>query len=296
MKRHAGTRVTKPAGSGPSHCSSRGRPFAKRHDGKHYAAVVIGPIIRARPTARSHATAYLAAMPASRASLVIVPTPIGNLADIGRRASEVLGEVDAVVAEDTRVTGRLLQHLGIDKPLASFHAHNEHRTVEALVRRMQGGERLALVSDAGTPAISDPGFLLVRAAVREGISVECLPGPTAFVPALVVSALPCDRFVFEGFLPVKKGRRTRLLELAAEPRTTVLYESPHRLARTLRELAEACGGDRPASVSRELSKLHEETVRGTLDHLVEHFAQHAPRGECVVVVGGAERTSSTCGG
>ncbi len=225
---------------------------------------------------------------ASAATLTVVPTPIGNLGDITQRAIEVLGEVDLVVAEDTRVTGRLLQHLGLSKSQASFHSHNEHRTVVGLVQRMQRGERIALVSDAGTPAISDPGFLLVRAALQADISVECLPGATAFVPALVVSGLPCDRFVFEGFLPVKKGRRTRLQELAEEARTTVLYESPHRLARTLRELAEVCGGERPASVSRELSKLHEETVRGPLQELVEHFEQHAPRGECVVVVGGKE--------
>jgi 16S rRNA (cytidine1402-2'-O)-methyltransferase len=227
-------------------------------------------------------------MAASHAQLVVVPTPIGNLADLTPRAAEVLAEVDLVVAEDTRVTGRLLQHLGINKPLASFHAFNEHRTVDGLVRRMQNGERLALVSDAGTPAISDPGFLLVRAAVQGGLTVECLPGPTAFVPALVVSGLPCDRFGFEGFLPPKKGRRTRLEELARERRTTVIYESPHRLERTLRELAAVCGPDRPASVSRELSKLHEETRRGTLQLLADHFSQHPPKGECVVVLGGAE--------
>jgi 16S rRNA (cytidine1402-2'-O)-methyltransferase len=223
---------------------------------------------------------------ASRASLVLVPTPIGNLLDITVRAQRVLAEVDAVIAEDTRVSGRLLQHLGIDKPLISFHAHNEHRMVEQLVRRMAGGERFALVSDAGTPAISDPGFLLVREALKEHVSVECLPGPTAFVPALVNSGLPADRFVFEGFLPVKKGRQTRLKELASETRTMIFYESPHRVLRTLQDFAEIFGSERPASVSREISKLHEETVRGTLAELVAHFGKKEARGEFVVVVGG----------
>lgn len=221
------------------------------------------------------------------ASLVLVPTPIGNLDDITLRAQRVLNEVDGVVAEDTRVSGRLLQHLGINKPFIPFHAHNEHRMVEQLVQRMRAGERFALVSDAGTPAISDPGFLLVRAALREGIRVECLPGPTAFVPALVNSGLPCDRFVFEGFLPVKKGRRTRIEELKSEVRTMVFYESPHRVLRTLGDFAEAFGVDRQASVSREISKLHEETVRGPLGELVAHFTIHEPRGEFVLVVQGA---------
>jgi 16S rRNA (cytidine1402-2'-O)-methyltransferase len=225
-------------------------------------------------------------MSATRSALTLVPTPIGNLDDITLRAVQVLREVDAVIAEDTRVTGRLLQHLGIAKPLVSFNNTNEHRMVDRLVDRLRGGERFALVSDAGTPAISDPGFLLVRAAVTAGVAVECLPGPTAFVPALVNSGLPCERFAFEGFLPVKKGRRTRLDELALEPRTVVLYESPHRLVRTLRELVEAFGGDRPASVSRELSKLHEETLRGSLRELHAHFTEHEPRGEFVVVVKG----------
>jgi len=220
--------------------------------------------------------------------LTLVPTPIGNLEDITLRAMRVLRECDAVVAEDTRVSGRLLQHLGISKPLVSFHAHNEHRVVEQLLERMQRGEHLALVSDAGTPAISDPGFLLVRAAVRAGVPVECLPGPTAFVPALVASALPCDRFVFEGFLPVKKGRQTRLTELRMEPRTLVFYESPHRLVRTLTDLCAAFGSERPACVSRELSKLFEEHVRGTLGELLTHFTAKEPKGELVVCVGGAE--------
>lgn len=226
-------------------------------------------------------------MSATRSALTLVPTPIGNLDDITLRAQKVLTEVDGVVAEDTRVTGRLLQHLGVQRPLIPFHAHNEHRMVEQLVGRMNGGERFALVSDAGTPAISDPGFLLVRAAVQAGLAVECLPGATAFVPALVNSALPCDRFVFEGFLPVKKGRRTRLEQLRTEERTIVLYESPHRIVRTLRDLAETFESGRCASVSREISKLHEETVRGTLAELVAHFSRTDPRGEFVVVVGGA---------
>ncbi len=222
----------------------------------------------------------------SRASLVLVPTPIGNLLDITLRAQRVLAEVDAVVAEDTRVTGRLLQHLGIDRPLISFHTHNEHRMVEQLVQRMVRGERFALVSDAGTPAISDPGFLLVREALKENVFVECLPGATAFVPALVNSGLPADRFVFEGFIPVKKGRQTRLKELAAETRTMIFYESPHRVLRTLKDFVEFFGAERPASVSREISKMHEETVRGSLAELVAHFEKKEPRGEFVLVVGG----------
>lgn len=227
---------------------------------------------------------------ASKASLVLVPTPIGNLDDITLRAKKVLAEVDAVIAEDTRVTGRLLQHLGIEKPLISFHINNEHRMVDQLVSRLQQGERFALASDAGTPAISDPGFLLVRAAVKAGVAVECLPGATAFVPALVVSGLPCERFVFEGFLPQKKGRRTRLEALRNEERTMVFYESPHRVLRALQEFAEVFGAERQASASRELSKLHEETVRGTLAELVAHFTAQEPRGEFVVVVAGTERS------
>ena len=226
-------------------------------------------------------------MSATVTSLILVPTPIGNLEDITLRAKRALTEADAVVAEDTRVTGRLLQHLGIAKPLVSFHVNNEHRKVEQLVRRMLGGERLVLASDAGTPAISDPGFLLVRESLRAGLRVECLPGATAFVPALVVSGLPCERFAFEGFLPHKKGRRSRIDALKAEERTMVFYESPHRLLRTLQEFGAAFGPERRASVSRELSKLHEETIRGTLSELIAHFAAHEPRGEFVVVLSGA---------
>ncbi len=220
--------------------------------------------------------------------LWLVPTPIGNLEDISLRAKRILTEADAVIAEDTRTSGRLLQHYGIEQRFIAFHIHNEHKVTEGLVRRMQAGERFALVTDAGTPGISDPGFLLVRAAVQAGIAVETLPGATAFVPALVNSGLPCDRFTFEGFLPVKKGRRTRIAELASERRTMVFYESPHRIARTLQELAEAFGPERPASLSRELTKLHEETLRGTLAELAAHVEQHAPKGEFVLCVGGKE--------
>ncbi len=220
--------------------------------------------------------------------LWLVPTPIGNLEDISLRAKRILTEADAVIAEDTRTSGRLLQHYGIEQRFIAFHIHNEHKVTEGLVRRMQAGERFALVTDAGTPGISDPGFLLVRAAVQAGIPVETLPGATAFVPALVNSGLPCDRFTFEGFLPVKKGRRTRIAELASERRTMVFYESPHRIARTLGELAEAFGPERPASLSRELTKLHEETLRGTLAELTAHVEQHAPKGEFVLCVGGKE--------
>lgn len=220
--------------------------------------------------------------------LYVVPTPIGNLEDITLRARRVLGEVELVLAEDTRVSGQLLAHLGIDRPLRSFHAHNEHHVLQGVVDRLKAGAVFALVSDAGTPGISDPGFLLVRACLEAGVPVETLPGPTAFVPALVSSGLPCDRFVFEGFLPVKKGRRTRLQLLAAEQRTIVLYESPHRIERTLRELAEVMGGERRAAVARELSKLHEEVRRGTLAELAAHFAGTAARGEIVLCVAGAD--------
>lgn len=220
--------------------------------------------------------------------LILVPTPIGNLEDITLRAKRVLSEVAAVIAEDTRVSGRLLQHLGISKPFIAFHAHNEHRVLEDVIHRLSQGATLAMVSDAGTPGISDPGFLLVRECARHGIAVETLPGPTAFVPALVNSGLPCDRFAFEGFLPVKKGRRTRLNELKNETRTMVFYESPHRILRTLTDLCEVFGADRPAAVSRELSKLHEENARGTLAALLTHFGTKEPKGEFVLVVAGSE--------
>ncbi|NIK73063.1 16S rRNA (cytidine1402-2'-O)-methyltransferase [Thermonema lapsum] len=224
------------------------------------------------------------------AALTVVPTPIGNLQDMTFRAVEVLKSVDAILAEDTRNTKKLLQHFDIQKPVQSYHAHNEHAQISRLIARMQQGERLALVSDAGTPAISDPGFLLVRACVQAGLSVECLPGATAFVPALVQSGLPCERFVFEGFLPHKKGRQTRLQELANESRTIVLYESPHRLLKTLQQLKEHFGGERPIAVVREISKLFAETVRGSIDSVLAHYAQGGTiKGEFVLVIGGVEK-------
>ncbi|WP_431124722.1 16S rRNA (cytidine(1402)-2'-O)-methyltransferase [Flagellimonas flava] len=218
--------------------------------------------------------------------LFLVPTPIGNLEDITLRAIKVLKEVDVVLAEDTRTSGKLLKHFEIDTPLQSHHMHNEHRQVESLVQKLKGGTQMALISDAGTPAISDPGFLLTRACVENGIEVECLPGATAFVPALVNSGLPNDRFVFEGFLPVKKGRQTRLKLLAKESRTMVFYESPHKLVKTLTHFVEYFGAERPASVSRELTKLYEETIRGSLAEVLEHFTAKPPKGELVLVVGG----------
>ena len=218
--------------------------------------------------------------------LVVVPTPIGNLQDMTFRAIEALKGADTILAEDTRVTAKLLRHYDINVPLVSHHQNNEHKTLERVMDRLRSGEHLALVSDAGTPAISDPGFLLVRACVREGIPVETLPGATAFVPALVNSGLPADRFVMEGFLPHKKGRQTRIQLLAQETRTVVLYESPHRLIKARVQLAEHFGADRPCSVSREISKLHEETVRGTLESVAAHFEEHGVKGECVVVLGG----------
>jgi len=218
--------------------------------------------------------------------LYLVPTPIGNLEDMTLRAIKVLNDVDVVLAEDTRTSGKLLKHFEIRTPLQSHHMHNEHKQVDSLVQKMKDGSTYALISDAGTPAISDPGFLLTRACVENDIEVECLPGATAFVPALVNSGLPNDRFVFEGFLPVKKGRQTRLLELAEETRTMVFYESPHKLIKTLTHFAEYFGEDRPVSVSRELTKLYEETVRGTLVEVIEHFTSKPPKGEFVIVVGG----------
>jgi 16S rRNA (cytidine1402-2'-O)-methyltransferase len=219
--------------------------------------------------------------------LYLVPTPIGNLGDITLRAIEILSEADLILAEDTRKSGFLLKHLQISKPIHSHHKFNEHRTIESLVQRLLGGTSIALISDAGTPGISDPGFLLVRACIKEGIPLETLPGPTAFVPALINSGLPCEKFVFEGFLPQKKGRQKRLSELATEPRTMVLYESPYRLVKTLSQMAEHFGPDRKASVSRELTKIHEETVRGTLEELAQHYSQGTVKGEIVIVVEGS---------
>jgi 16S rRNA (cytidine1402-2'-O)-methyltransferase len=222
----------------------------------------------------------------SRTSLYLVPTPIGNLKDITLRALEVLKEVDLILAEDTRTTGFLLKHYEIKTSQKSFHAHNEHKTVDELVKRMQRGEIFALVTDAGTPGISDPGFLIVRAAVAAGLLVECLPGPTAFVPALVKSGLPSDRFVFEGFLPMKKGRQSRLLALAEEERTVVLYESPHKIRKTLEQIAEYFGQDRIVSVSRELTKVFEETKTGPAWEMRDYFAAKEIKGEFVVVIQG----------
>jgi 16S rRNA (cytidine1402-2'-O)-methyltransferase len=219
-------------------------------------------------------------------TLYLVPTPIGNLKDITLRALEVLKEVDLILAEDTRTSGKLLKHYQIDTPMQSHHMHNEHATVGSLVERIGKGQDIALISDAGTPAISDPGFLLVRKCASRQIRVECLPGATAFVPALVVSGIPCERFIFEGFLPVKKGRQTRLNSLKEEVRTMVFYESPHKLIKTLTQFMEHFGPDRMASVSRELSKLHEETVRGSLLELRDHFTANPPKGEFVLVVAG----------
>ena len=220
--------------------------------------------------------------------LYVVPTPVGNLEDMTIRAIRILKEADLVLAEDTRTSGILLKHFDIKNAMQSHHKFNEHQTVEALANRILAGETIALISDAGTPGISDPGFLLVRECVRRGIEVQCLPGATAFVPALVSSGLPCDRFCFEGFLPQKKGRQTRLKALAGETRTLVFYESPYRLAKTLGQFAEYFGANRLASVSREISKVHEETVRGTLAELAAHFTAHEPKGEIVVVVAGAD--------
>lgn len=220
--------------------------------------------------------------------LFVVPTPVGNLEDITLRALRILKTSNLILAEDTRTTAYLLKHYDIKTPMMSHHKFNEHKTVDALADRILGGETIALVSDAGTPGISDPGFLLVRACVQKGAEVECLPGATAFVPAIVDSGLPCDRFHFEGFLPPKKGRQTRLKYLALLPETIVLYESPYRVLKTLTQMAEFFGEDRNASASREISKIYEQTVRGSLRTLIEHFTEIEPRGEFVLVVAGKE--------
>lgn len=221
--------------------------------------------------------------------LTLVPSPIGNLQDITLRALDVLRMADVVLAEDTRFSRTLLQHFGIEKKLYAHHQHNEHQAVSEIVRLLQEGKQVALLSDAGTPGISDPGFLLVRACIQAGVIVQCLPGPTAFVPALVMSGLPCDRFVFEGFLPQKKGRQSRWVGLHDESRTMVFYESPFRLVKFLEEGIEHLGADRPASVSREISKMFEETVRGTLAELKNHFSEKGVKGELVIVIAGKDK-------
>lgn len=220
--------------------------------------------------------------------LYVVPTPVGNLEDMTFRAIRILKEADLILAEDTRTSGILLKHFEIKNAMVSHHKFNEHKTVEGIVNRLMAGETIALISDAGTPAISDPGFLVVRECVRNGIEVQCLPGATAFVPALVASGLPNDRFCFEGFLPQKKGRMTRLVALQEESRTMIFYESPYRLVKTLTQFSEYFGADRLVSVCREISKIHEESVRGTLTEVISHFTQNEPRGEIVIVLSGRE--------
>ena len=220
-------------------------------------------------------------------TLYIVPTPVGNMEDMTFRAVRILKEADLVLAEDTRTSGILLKHFDIQNKLMSHHKFNEHGTSAGIVERLKAGQNIALISDAGTPAISDPGFMLVRACAARGVRVECLPGATAFVPALVSSALPCERFTFEGFLPQKKGRASRLAELATEPRTMIFYESPYRVVKTLGQFAETFGADRPMAAVREISKVFEECVRGTIAEVQAHFAEHEPKGEFVLLVGGA---------
>lgn len=220
------------------------------------------------------------------AKLYLVPTPIGNLDDMTFRGVRILKEVDFILAEDTRNSGKLLKHFTISTPMYSHHQHNEHKTVDAIVERLHAGENAAVITDAGTPAISDPGFLVVRACVERGVSVDCLPGATAFVPALVNSGLPNDKFVFEGFLPRKKGRQTRLNALAEERRTMVIYESPYKLIKTLKDCQSFFGEDRRVSVSREITKLHEETIRGSLKKMINYFESHKPKGEIVLIVSG----------
>jgi 16S rRNA (cytidine1402-2'-O)-methyltransferase len=219
--------------------------------------------------------------------LYIVPTPIGNLADMTFRSVDILKSVDTILCEDTRTSGKLLKHYEIKKPLFSYHQHNEHKVIDTLIERLKSGEIMACITDAGTPSISDPAFLLVRACAENDIIVETLPGATAFVPALVNSGLPCDKFIFEGFLPHKKGRQTRLKLLASETRTIIFYESPHRLLKTLKQLLEFFEGERKACVSRELSKMHEENIRGNFSELIQYYETHTLKGEIVLVVEGA---------
>tara|TARA_B110000114_G_scaffold23920_1_gene23405 strand:+ start:84 stop:752 length:669 start_codon:yes stop_codon:yes gene_type:complete len=221
--------------------------------------------------------------------IYLIPTPIGNLEDITLRAIRLLKEVDLILAEDTRVSIKLLKHFAIGTPLQSFHMHNEHKKVETVVEQLKNGKTVALISDAGTPGISDPGFLLVREALKEGVEVQCLPGPTALIPALVQSGIPCDRFVFEGFLPPKKGRQTRLEQMALETRTQVFYESPHKLLKTLEQLVTYFGADRSIAVVREISKLYESTFRGNAQEGLDFFEAHPPKGEFVIVVEGIKK-------
>lgn len=221
-------------------------------------------------------------------TLYLVPTPVGNLEDITYRALRILKEADLVLAEDTRTSGNLMKHFDLHVPMQSYHKFNEHKTVEHIVERLRGGETVAVVSDAGTPGISDPGFLVAREAIKAGIEVITLPGATAFVPALVSSGLPCEKFCFEGFLPQKKGRMSRLEALKEETRTTIFYESPYRIVKTLTQFIEVFGPERPVSVCREISKIHEESVRGSLAEVLAHFQEHEPKGEFVIVLGGRE--------
>ena len=225
-------------------------------------------------------------------SLYVVPTPIGNLGDITLRALDILRSVDSILAEDTRTSGFLLKHYQISKPLQSFHIFNEHKALQSVIQKLKDGETMALVSDAGTPGISDPGFLLVRECLKQNLKIECLPGATAFVPALVKSGFPTDRFAFEGFLPHKKGRQTLLRELAEEERTIILYESPHRLVKTLEQMVEFFGSNRLVSVSRELTKLHEETFTGTMTDALAHFQKKDVKGEIVMIVNGKDKGRS----
>ncbi len=228
-------------------------------------------------------------------TLYLVPTPVGNLEDITMRALRVLREADLILAEDTRTSGNLLKHFDIKNAMLSYHKFNEHKTVESIVERLLAGQTIAVVSDAGTPGISDPGFLVAREAIKAGIEVITLPGATAFVPALVSSGLPCDRFCFEGFLPQKKGRQTRLQALAEETRTMIFYESPHRIVKALTQFIEVFGPERQVSVCREISKIHEESVRGTLQEVLQHFTETEPRGEFVIVVSGSPLPTSPKG-
>lgn len=218
--------------------------------------------------------------------IYLIPTPIGNLEDITFRAVRLLKEVDLILAEDTRVSSKLLKHFEIDTPYQSFHMHNEHHKVQQVINQLKNGKTIGLISDAGTPGISDPGFLMVREALKEGIEVQCLPGPTALIPALVQSGIPCDRFIFEGFLPPKKGRQTRLQQMAEEPRTQVFYESPHKLLKTLEQLVQYFGAGRIIAVVREISKLYESTFRGTAAEGLQFFQSHPPKGEFVIVIEG----------